>query len=89
VFANDHDGDNDVHAYLVRRKVVNGLALPGAYRVLAYARSDGAENNVMRQFTDTSIVTPLVNNQIYSYMIEMVNCGGPEPYAVQVVTSRA
>jgi hypothetical protein len=88
LFANDNDGDTDVHAYLVRRKLTNGLVLPSGYKVLAEVHSDGAETNELRQFTDTSILTPLVNNVTFGYMIEVVNCGGSEPYSVQVVTSK-
>lgn len=88
LFANDN-ADTDVHAYLIRRKIQNDLALPGGYVVMAEAHSADAENNVLRQFTDTSVSFQLVNNRLFSYFIELVNCDGPEPYAVQVVTSNA
>ena len=89
VFVNDNDGDVDVYAYLVRHKLTNNLPLPSGYKVLAEVRGDGAETNLLRQFTDTSILTPVVNNQTFGYMIEVVNCGNTEPYSVQVVTSNA
>lgn len=85
LFANDNDGDDEVYAFLVRKQMTPGLSpAGGGYEVIAQAQSDGAENNVLRRFSDNTIGNPLVDNRRYYYLLELVNCAVIEPYSVQV-----
>ena len=85
LFANDNDGDDNVFVFLVRKQMTPNLSPAGSgYEVIAQAASDGAANNVLRKFSDTTIDNPVVNNRAYYYMLELVNCAVVEPYAVQV-----
>jgi hypothetical protein len=85
LFANDNDGDDNVFVFLVRKQMTPNLSPAGSgYEVIAQASSDGAANNVLRKFSDTSIDSPLVNNRTHYYMLELVNCATIEPYSVQV-----
>ncbi len=54
------------------------------YEVIAQVNTDGAENNILRKFSDTTIDSPVVNNRTHYYMLELVNCAVIEPYSVQV-----
>jgi hypothetical protein len=85
LFANDNDGDDNVFVFLVRKQMTPNLSPAGSgYEVIAQANSDGAANNVLRKFSDTTIESPVVNNRTHYYMLELVNCAVIEPYAVQV-----
>lgn len=87
LFANDNDTDADVHAFLLRKRLLDGLSpAAGGYRVMAEAHSSDAVN-AMRQFTDDTVSGPKVNNAKFGYYVEVVDCGVPEPYAVQVAYS--
>jgi hypothetical protein len=85
LFANDNDGDDNAFVFLVRKQMTPNLSPAGSgYEVIAQASSDGAVNNVLRKFSDTTIDNPVVNNRTHYYMLELVNCAVIEPYAVQV-----
>jgi hypothetical protein len=85
LFANDNDGDDNAFVFLVRKQMTPNLSpAGGGYEVIAQANSDGAVNNVLRKFSDTTIDNPVVNNRTHYYMLELVNCAVIEPYAVQV-----
>ena len=84
VMVNDADQDDDVHAYLVRRNVADGLDKLKGYFVMAHAASDGSVINTIRKFEDTTINAKVVDNSHYAYFVELVDCGVPEPFAVQV-----
>jgi hypothetical protein len=85
VFANDNDGDDGVHAFLVRKLLKNGLAPQfGGYHVMAAAASKGAVLNTMRKFTDSSVTSGLIDDARFMYYVEMVNCVTTEPFAVQI-----
>lgn len=85
LFANDNDGDTDVYAHLVRNTIGDGISMPGeGYEVMADAKSDGAVNNVLRQFNDTTINSPKVDNKGSLYFVELLVCGVTEPYAIQI-----
>jgi hypothetical protein len=85
LFANDNDGDDNVFAFLVRKQMTANLSPAGSgYEVIAQVNSDGATNNVLRKFSDTTIDSPVVNNRTHYYMLELVNCAVIEPYAVAV-----
>jgi hypothetical protein len=85
LFANDFDDANDVHAYLIRKKIANNLAPKSAgYKVMATASSSGAVNNVMRQFTDSSVTGAVIDNATYMYQIELVVCPVTEPFGVRI-----
>jgi hypothetical protein len=85
VFANDNDGDGDVHAFLVRKLLKDGLSPQfNGYRVMAKAASNGAVLNTMRAFTDPTVNVPTIDNARFEYYVEMVNCAVTEPFAVQI-----
>jgi hypothetical protein len=84
LFVNDADADDDVSAYLIRRKIVPGLATTDGYKVMGRAQSSGAVTATIRRFTDDTINGAVVDNNEFAYFIEMIDCGIPEPFAVQV-----
>ena len=85
LFANDFDDANDVHAYLIRKKIANNLAPKTlGYKVMATASSSGAVNDVMREFTDPSVAGAAIDNATYMYQIELVVCPITEPFAVRI-----
>jgi len=87
LFANDGDLDTDVHAFLLRKHIVAGLQSPSAngLATMADAHSSGSVVSVLRRFHDHTIHQPIVDNSQYSYFVELVDCGIPEPFAMQVV----
>jgi hypothetical protein len=85
LFANDNDDANDVHAYLIRKKIANNLTPKSlGYKVMATASSSGAVNDVMRQFTDSSVGGAVIDNTTYMYQVELVVCPVTEPFAVRI-----
>jgi len=84
VMVNDADMDDDVHAYLIRRNVADGLDKTTGYLVMAHAASDGAVINTIRQFDDDTILSPKIDNSHFAYFVELVDCGVPEPFAVRI-----
>jgi hypothetical protein len=86
--ANDNDGDNDVHAYLVRRNIENNTENTKGYWVMGRASSSGAVLNTLRAFSDNTINAPNIDNRRHVYFVELVDCGVPEPYTVQVFYER-
>lgn len=85
LFANDNDDANDVHAYLARNTIGAGIPMPGeSYEVMAEAQSTGAQNNVLRKFTDATIANPQIDNATALYFVELVVCPTTEPYAIQI-----
>lgn len=88
LFVNDNDGDADVYVYLVRKKIADNLspAVEG-YRVMAQANSSGAVANTMRRFSDDTVRAATVNNALFGYYVELVDCGIPEPFTAQVAFS--
>jgi hypothetical protein len=84
VSVNDADTDADVFAYLVRRDIAKNLDKDLGYKVLASAHSQGSVVNVIRRFDDTTIAAHVVDNSHYDYYVELVDCGIPEPFAIQV-----
>lgn len=88
MYANDFS-DQDSHVLLVRKLLEDGLDPQfDGYEVIAQASTAGAENGVMRAFSDSSIEGDVVENDRYSYFLELVNCDAIEPFAVQVRHSR-
>jgi hypothetical protein len=85
LFANDFDNANDVHAYLIQKKIANNLTPKSlGYKVMATASSSGAVNDVMRQFTASSVTGAVIDNATYMYQIELVVCPVTEPFAVRI-----
>jgi hypothetical protein len=85
LIVNDND-ENDVFAYLIRRRIVHGTPNTEGYKVMARANSTWAVLNTLRTFTDDSIQGDiLTDTRQFMYFIELVDCGLPEPYAVQVI----
>jgi predicted glycosyltransferase len=88
VYGNDNDGDIDIHAYLIRKLIVDGTTpKETGYTVMASASSSGAVNGVIREFDDTTINRPIVDNTRFMYYAELVVCGAVEPFMVQVAYS--
>jgi hypothetical protein len=86
LFVNDADLDTDVHAYLVKKKIANNLSPPSnGYKVMAEVHSEGSVVNTMRRFSDDTITVPVIDTDSFYYFVELVDCGIPEPYAVQIV----
>lgn len=85
---NDGDADTDVFALLVRRRIEHGISNTGGLTVMGTARSSGAVVNTLRRFSDSSIQKPRINNTDFEYFVELIDCGVPEPYAVQLVYDR-
>lgn len=84
LFANDFS-DQNAHVYLVRKRIENGLDPQFAgYQVMAKTNTSGAENGVMRKFTDDSVVGATIDNDRFYYFLELVVCDAIEPFAVQV-----
>jgi hypothetical protein len=84
VLVNDADSDDNVHAYLIRRNVADGLDKTTGYLVMAHAASDGAVINTIRQFDDDTILGKAIDNSHYAYFVELVDCGVPESFAVRI-----
>jgi hypothetical protein len=77
----------DAHAYLVRKRMAPAPGLDGldGYKVLAHVVSSGA-SPLLRRFEDGTVQSAHVNNGLYSYFAEIVNCGDVvQPIGVQVV----
>jgi hypothetical protein len=88
VYGNDNDGDIDIHAYLIRKLIVDGTTpKETGYTVMASASSSGAVNGVIREFDDTTINRPVVDDTKFMYYAELVVCGAVEPFMVQVAYS--
>jgi hypothetical protein len=89
VFVADNDGDNGTHAYLMRKRIENGLDPKGAgHTEMAHAHSSGAVLNTMRRFTDSTVTGAAVANGRYMYFVELVVCPVTEPFAVRVTYTR-
>jgi hypothetical protein len=86
---NDNDGDADVFAYLARRKIEPGTANTDGYRLMARAKSSGAQAATLRAFNDNTIKAGRrTDNRRFVYFVELVDCGVPEPYSVQIFYER-
>ena len=85
---NDGDAETDVFALLVRRRIEHNISNTGGLTVMGTARSSGAVVNTLRRFNDSSIKKARIDNANFEYFVELVDCGVPEPYAVQIVYSK-
>jgi hypothetical protein len=86
VVARDSDGDINVHAFLLRKRMAPhpGVDGFGGYRVLATVSTSGASMEITRRSTST-IDAPLVQNATFAYFAELVNCADTtDPIGVQV-----
>ncbi|MDQ4095333.1 MAG: hypothetical protein M3174_03900 [Actinomycetota bacterium] len=88
LIVNDGDADTDVFALLLRRRIEHGISNAGGLTVMATARSSDGVVNTIRRFNDSSISAPRINNADFEYYVELVDCGIPEPYAVQILYSK-
>jgi len=80
----DNTDPGDTHALLVRKQQVSGINFTTGYLVLAEAHSSGA-GSLTRKVTDTSVTNPTVDNESYSYYVEVVNCDTTiEPLGVRI-----
>ena len=85
VTGNDNDGTNDIHAYLMRKRITDGLSpAKSNFRTMAHAQTEDAENNILQVGTDTTIGSPEISNALYSYFVELVICPITEAYAVRI-----
>ncbi len=84
-FVRDFDSDVNSHAYLARKRTAVGTNAFTGYKVLAEAHSTGFDN-AMRRFDDNSINNATIDNNGFSYFLEIVNCFSTmEPISVQIV----
>jgi hypothetical protein len=89
LFANDNDGDDGTHVFLVRKAIQNGLSPQfNGYAVMGATQSKGAVMNTMRRFTDKKIAGAKIDNTRFYYYLELVNCATVEPFDVQVAYTR-
>jgi hypothetical protein len=91
LFATDSDTDAgiDVHAFLFRKRIADGLS-PEArgFGAMAHAASSGGVADTMRKFSDATIDNPVVDNAKFEYYVELDICQFTiEPAAVQIVYS--
>jgi len=85
LFANDNDGDDGTHVFLVRKRIQAGLSPQfTGYGVMARTQSQGAVNNTMRRFTTSAVDGATIDNRHFFYFLELVNCATVEPFDVQV-----
>jgi hypothetical protein len=86
VLSNDFAGDDDTHAYLVRKRITPGThPKETGYVTMANATSTGAEDSVIRKFNAPLIAHPKIDNTNFEYFAEIVICDATEPFAVQLV----
>ena len=89
LYANDNDGDDGVHVYLVRKLLMAGLTPQfGGYHVMALISSTGAVLNTMRHFVDKTVRFGKIDNERYEYYLEVVVCATVEPFAAQLAFTR-
>jgi hypothetical protein len=74
LFALDNDADTNVHAYLVRKRLSDGLGFTQGYTVMAHAASSGAKDNTMEKYTDSTVTATTIDVQSYAYFVEYVDC---------------
>jgi hypothetical protein len=90
VFANDNDAGGDVHVFLLRKLLRDGLSPQfNGYRRMASVASNGAVLNTMREFTESTIQKGTIDNGRYEYFLELVNCAVVEPFAARIGYSTA
>lgn len=86
----DNDADFDATAYLLRKRLATSTTTDGfdGYVVMAQVSSTGAASTI-RAFTDSSITSPTIDNGLYAYFSEVVNCKDTvDPIGVQVVYAK-
>lgn len=88
IFVNDADNDDDVYGYLVRQRIQanDGGTQPknAGYLVMAEVQSSGAVTDTIREFSTANINGARINPRNFEYLIEIVDCGVPEPFAAQI-----
>jgi hypothetical protein len=83
----DNNASTDAAVFLLRKNIAAGLTVFGNLVNVAHAQSSGAAN-LVRQFSTTTIHDGLIDNNAYTYYLEVVNCGGTiDPIGVQVTYS--
>ena len=88
--ARDNDTDNEIYAYLLRKRMAPKAGVDGfgGYQVLASVHSGGF-SMLLRRFTTSSVTNGLVNDSNFSYFAEIVNCvDTTDPIGVQIVWSK-
>jgi hypothetical protein len=83
LWTNDFSAD-DVYLFLIRKKLDRGMNSFAGYLVMARTKSQGAVQNTMRRFTDTSIQGARIDNQNFYYYLELIECDTEEPHAAQI-----
>jgi hypothetical protein len=85
LIANDADADFNSAAYLLRKRVTDGLSpAKGGYDVLLEAHTKGAVTDTLRTFSDTPNNGIGVDNARNMYYVELVSCAKTvEPFAVR------
>ena len=80
----DNDANSDAAAFVLRKNLAAGLTVFGNLVNVGHAQSSGA-GSLVRQFSTTSFHDALIDDNSYTYYVEVVNCGTTiDPIGVQV-----
>jgi hypothetical protein len=80
----DNDASSDAAAYVLRKNISAGLTVFGNLVNVGHVQSSGA-GNLVRQFSTTTFHDALIDDNSYTYYVEVVNCAGTiDPIGVQV-----
>jgi hypothetical protein len=74
LFVMDNDANDNVHVYLLRKRMSDGEGIQQGYVVMAHAASAMATASTMQKYTDTTVGSATINVQEYSYFVEYVDC---------------
>jgi hypothetical protein len=80
----DNDANADAAAYILRKNLSAGLTVFGNLVNVGHAQSSGA-SSLVSQFSTTSFHDGLIDDNSYTYYVEVVNCSTTiDPIGVQV-----
>jgi hypothetical protein len=80
----DNNASSDAAAFILRKNISAGLTVFGNLVNVAHAQSSGA-SNLVRQFSTTTIHDGLIDDNSYTYYVEVVSCADTiDPIGVQV-----
>jgi hypothetical protein len=80
----DNNANSDAAAFILRKNISAGLTVFGNLVNVGHAQSSGA-GNLVRQFSTTTFHDALIDNNSYTYYVEVVNCAATiDPIGVQL-----
>lgn len=80
----DNDANSDAAVFVLRKNISAGLTVFGNLVNVGHAQSSGA-GGLVRQFSTTSFHDALIDDNSYTYYVEVVNCAATiDPIGVQV-----